>query len=182
MANQSAYTPAPALGQSLAAGRFQIPIDECDVDNKEKLAQYRQHWLKWMSWYEHRPDEPHSIESQIHQMIFNDLTYRAGVSVRSSIPNEVPISARSPTLAYLIDRGYFFSQVLAIQKLLDDGSDVISVRRFLKDIRRNRAVITREVYVSGDGLPYDFNSWTAIKPQTDLGVQMWGINAPGLAR
>lgn len=170
------------VSQSLAATRFSISICDCDVVNKEKLARYREHWRKWMSWYEHTPEEPHSIESQIHRMLFNDLTYRASASVRESVAGDIPISARNPTLAYLIDQGYVLSQILAIQRLLDDRPDVISVRRLLKDVRKNRAVITREAYVSGDGLPYDYNSWTGAVPQTDPEVQMWGLNAPGLAQ
>lgn len=175
-------TMATVVNESLAAKRFQIPIDNCDVDDKERLAQYRKHWLTWMSWYEHTPDEPHSIESQIHRMLFNDLTYRASVSVRESVAAEIAISARAPTLAYFIDQGYVLSQILAIQRLLDSRSDVISVRRLLNEVRKNRDVITREVYVSGDGHPYDYNSWTTAIAPTDPRVQMWGLNAPGLAR
>ena len=38
---------------------------------------------------------------------------------------------------------------------MDDRSDVISVRRLLKDVKSNRKVLTREVYVAGFGDPYD---------------------------
>ena len=78
---------------SLAAQRFRVPIDQCDVHGKKTLIRYRECWLKWMSWYEHTPNEPHSIESQIQRMIFNDLTYRASVSVRGSVSKETAISA-----------------------------------------------------------------------------------------
>ncbi len=67
-------------------------------------------------------------------MIFNDLTYRATVSIRDA--SETAISARNPTLAYLIDQGYVLAQILAIQRLLDNGSGVISVRRLLKDVEK----------------------------------------------
>jgi hypothetical protein len=165
--------------KTLITGRFSIPINTCQVDEKNKLNTYRQLWLKWMSWYEHTPGEPHSIESQIHQMIFNDITYRAILSVRESAA-ETAISARSPTLAYLTDRGYFLSQVLAIQKLRDKGSHVISVRRLLKDVEAHRDVITREVYVSGDGHPYDYNSCAEVLPHGDLGFQIYGLGHPRL--
>jgi hypothetical protein len=112
-------------------------------------------------------------------MIFNDLTYRAVLSIRES-PAENAISARISTLAYLTDRGYFLSQVLAIQKLLDKSSDVISVRRLLKDVEAHREVITREVYVSGDGHPYDYNSWAEALPHDDLGFQIFGLGHPRL--
>lgn len=162
------------------AGRFAAPINTCEVDDKNQLNTYRQLWVKWMSWYEHTPGEPHSIESQINQMIFNDLAYRAILSARTSSAAEANTSVSNPTLAYLIDRGYFLSQVLSIQKLLDRGSDVISVRRLLKDVEAHRDVITREVYVSGDGHPYDYNNWTVALPEGDLGLQIFGFGHPRL--
>jgi hypothetical protein len=167
-------------GQTPITGRFSAPINTCQVDEKNKLNTYRQLWVKWMSWYEHTPGEPHSIESQIHQMIFNDLTYRAILSVRKASAAETMISASHPTLAYLTDRGYFLSQVLAIQKLLDKGSDVISVRRLLKDVEAHSDVITREIYVSGDGHPYNYNSWAEALPNGDPGFQIFGFGDPRL--
>lgn len=164
------------------AGRFQIAVEQCDVDDKKRLVRYRTYWTKWMSWYRYNTSEPHSIESQIHQMLFSDLTYRAIVSVRESVVADVAISARSSTLAYLLDRGYLFSQVLSLQKLLDDRKDVISVKRLLKDVREHRHLITREIYVAGDGHPYDYNKWSETVDKTNLMVEMYGIDAPGLFR
>lgn len=135
-----------------------------------------------MSWYEHSDLEPNSIESQIHTMLFNDLTYRACVSVRNLQGSDLEISAHSPTLAYLLDQGYVLSQVLSIQKLLDDGRGVISVKRLLKDVRKHRKLITREAYVAGDGTPYDYDTWMQSADRTDPMAQMWGIEAPGLRR
>ena len=176
----SAMTVSPVPADSLE-NRFQTPVEKCQVEDKEGLAQYRSHWKKWMQWYSHGTSEPHSIESQIHQMLFDDLTYRSIASVRESVAADDAISARSSTLAYLLDRGYVFTQVLAIQKLLDDRKDVISVRRLLKDVRRQRKLITREVYVAGDGIPYDYNKWPETVDKADPMVQMYGFDAPGLS-
>jgi len=142
-------------GPSPIKDRFEIPIDACDVRDKQMLESYRAHWRKWMSWYDHHPDEPHSIEQQIQQMLFNDLVYRSVASARSSVPESVEVSARTGTLVHLLDSGYVATQVLAISKLLDTRRDVISVMRLLKDVESNRSVITRENYVSGRGYPYD---------------------------
>ncbi len=58
----------------------------------------------------------------------------------------------------LID-GHVANQVLAIRRLVDDrNADVISIRRLLKDIRRNFALFTRENFVCFDGLPYDYDT------------------------
>jgi hypothetical protein len=180
---------SPAVGiavkaeQNVLADRFKTAVKGCDVEDKKNLITYRQRWVEWMSWYGYGdPPEPNNIQSQIHRMFFNDLTYRATVSVRSSVDAGMEISARSGTLAYLLDQGYVVSQVLALQKLLDNGSDVISVKRLLKNVEKHRAVITREVYVAGDGLPYDYTSWEDTVDKSDPMVQIWGIDAPGLHR
>jgi hypothetical protein len=52
-------------------------------------------------------------------------------------PADVAVSARPSTLECLLDRGYVFSQVLALQKLLDNGNDVTSIKRLLKDVRHS---------------------------------------------
>jgi AbiU2 len=173
-------TLVPA-GRDASATRFKVAVDQCDVSKKEKLHRYRQKWLEWMSWYELSDTQPNSIESQIHTMIFNDFTYRAAASVRASVDPEIKISARSSTLAYLLDQGYLLSQVLSIQKLLDARKDVISVRRLLRDVDQNRELITREIYVAGDGYPYNYDSWTNTVDKTDPMVRHWGIEAPGLS-
>jgi len=165
--------------QSPLPSRFEVPVERCEVVDKKRLAQYRQKWMQWMTWYQ-GDSEPHSIESQIRTMLFNDLTYRAIVSVRESAGADISVSARSATLAYLLDQGYVVSQVLSIQKLLDTRKGVISVRRLLNDVEKNRGLITREVYVSGTGIPYDYNSWSAAVSPTDPMVQMWGLEAPAL--
>ena len=61
----------------------------------------------------------------------------------------------------LIDRGYVSTQVLDICKITDrSNSDpkkaVISLPRLLDNIRDHRHLLTRENFVSYDGLPYDY--------------------------
>ena len=114
-------------------------------------------------------------------MIFNDITYRSVVSARGLGTKELPVSSRNPTLAYLVDQGYLVFQVLAIQKLLDRRRSVISICRLLADVRENRDVITREIFVSGDGHPYDYESWaTTPGMRDDVYTRIWGIDSPRL--
>jgi hypothetical protein len=48
------------------------------------------------------------------------------------------------------------TQVLAIRRLIDDrNDDIISLRRLVKDLKRNFGLFTRENYVCFDGLPFD---------------------------
>jgi hypothetical protein len=109
-------------------------------------------------------------------MIFLDLAYRVLSGPRGEANTE--IAAKSGLLAHTLDQGYVAGQILAIRRLLDPRKDVISIRRLLKDIQRHRGLITREIYVGHDGLPYNPDSWLEF-PET-IENQIWGIEAPGL--
>ncbi|MBB6144310.1 hypothetical protein HNQ77_002262 [Silvibacterium bohemicum] len=170
----------PKLHQAPLKDRFEVPAQECDVHDKRNLESYRTLWRKWMSWYDHSPDEPHSIEQQLHTMLFNDLTYRSIVVARSAAAPEVKVSAQASTLAYLLDTGYATTQTLAVMKLLDDRRDVISVMRLLKDVQKHRSVITREIYVSSFGFPYDPQSWQTDGRGLSTAVGVFGLEAPEL--
>ena len=52
-------------------------------------------------------------------------------------------------------QGYLATQGLTIRRLTDRRRDVISLPRLLRDVKKHLRLITREVYVSGTGLPYD---------------------------
>jgi hypothetical protein len=157
-------------------------IDDCDVNvtKRKKLARYRAKREEWLGWYKFREDEPHGIERQIFSMIFIDLGYRTLAEPRHKADKSQKIAARSNLLAHLLDQGYVASQVLAIRRLLDKGNDVISVRRLLDDIFKNRHLLTRENYVCYDGLPYDPDAWQELPPSFE--TRMWGIQAPGLSK
>ena len=162
--------------------RLAVPQQSCDVLNRRNLESYRSLYRKWMGWYEYTSENPNTIEGQIMNMMFHDLTYRSITSIRASLSSEAQISARSSTLAYITDSGYLANQVLAVSKLVDSGSDVVSVLRLVKDIQGNRKSITREVYVAGFGAPYDPMTWREKHDENDPMVQIWGLQAPGLSR
>jgi hypothetical protein len=170
----------PKLYQAPMSDRFATPAKQCDVHDQSKLESYRALWRKWIAWYDHSPNEPHSIEQQIQTMLFNDLTYRSVVSARDTVPQEIEVAARTSTLTFLMDSGYVATQVLAVLRLLDDRRDVISVTRLLKDVQKNRGVITREIYVSSFGLPYDPAGWQKTGRELSQAVGVFGLEAPEL--
>lgn len=157
--------------------RYKASVEDCDVSDRKALRKYRAKRDLWLSWYEHSGTEPHSIQQQFFSMIFVDLTYRIVTSPRQDSTN---IAAKSGILAHLLDQGYVANQVLAIRRLLDRSSDVISLRRLLNDISKSRHLLTREVYVCYDGLPYDSEAWRSL-PRT-LETEMWGIQSPGFGK
>ena len=71
---------AAAAPDSLTQARLGVPQDQCDVVTRRDLASYRDLYAKWMTWYEHAPDRPNTIEGQIGNMMFYDLTYRSRVT------------------------------------------------------------------------------------------------------
>lgn len=162
--------------------RLAVPQESCDVFNRRNLESYRALYRKWMGWYEYSSENPNTIEGQIMNMMLHDLTYRCITSIRASQSSEAQISATSSTLAYIMDSGYLANQVLAILKLVESRSDVVSVLRLIKDIQSNRKTITREIYVAGFGAPYDPMAWREQHDESEPMAQMWGLQAPGSSR
>lgn len=130
------------------------PTGQCDVKDKTSLAEYftkRKIWLVWL-----RGDPDHSILRQIYTMLLNDAIFRLiNESRRIALENKRSSCILNRAIGAFTDQGYAATQVLAIRRLLDERKDVISLRRLLTDIEKNRCLITRENYVSHDGVPYD---------------------------
>jgi len=153
---------------------------ECDVQDQARLIEYRKKRELWLHWYGVNKDVPHSVQQQIFSMLFMDLAYRSITQPRQTGEPDVNLAIRNGLLAHLLDQGYVASQVFAIRRLLDKRVDVISLRRLLNDIQSCRNLITREIYVSHNGAPYDPDSWQEL-PQ-GIEHQIWGIHAPGLSQ
>jgi hypothetical protein len=152
------------------------PVNKCDVFDFTKLRRYKAKRKEWLDWYGFQKGEPNSIEGQIVQMTFEDMSYRMMTKPRVEAPQDVNISARSLLLAHMLDVGYAARQVLAIRRLLDKGSHVMSMQRLLNNIKANRHLITRENYVAHDGKPYDPDGYESLPASPD--IQMFGVDAP----
>lgn len=154
------------------------PIEACDVLRPEELAKYREKRTEWLGWYNFRKDEPNNVEGQIIRMIFLDMSYRVMAKPRGETPQDLKIAARNGLLAHMLDFGYAAAQVLAIRRLLDRRTDVVSLQRLLTDIKANRKLITRENYVAHDGKPYYPDGWRSLPANPE--IQIWGAEAPAL--
>ncbi|WP_135076694.1 hypothetical protein [Terasakiella sp. SH-1] len=140
---------------------YNSTVEECDVEGKEALTQYRQKREEWQSWL--HGDDEHSVMNQIYNMMWSDTVYRILVNQARLLGNEAPTSARNGALGQFIDQGYISTQVLSIRRLVDPEArraerQPISIKRVLKDIKRHKELLTRENFVCGDGLPYDFKA------------------------
>ncbi len=138
---------------------YQYPVDECDVCDLKRLRQFRDKRAEWISWL--RSDDPHSIWKQFHALFWDDVLFRTVNDLRRQAldrPSE-GVGFNGAVLR-LFDAGFVTTQVTTIRRLTDPQprdpkKGVISLRRLVKDIRASRELITRELYVAYDGLPYD---------------------------
>lgn len=134
------------------------PVEQCDVCNKASLASYRTKKAKWWRWL--RTANQNALWPQIYAMIIEDMTFRTLVAAADA---DKESGLHSPIIRRGILQGNAATQGLAIRRLTDKKN--ISLRRLLRDIKENIRLITRENYVSGEGLPYDYSdadaNWSA---------------------
>jgi hypothetical protein len=87
-------------------------------------------------------------------MVWRDVAFKTLTSL--AVADEAN-ALNNHLLAEALLDGHVATQVLAIRRLVDGGNrDIISLRRLVKDLRRNFHLFTRENYVCFDGLPYDY--------------------------
>ncbi|MHB1220061.1 MAG: hypothetical protein ACYC1L_17880 [Alphaproteobacteria bacterium] len=132
---------------------YKYLIDQCDVYDKVALNKYRSKRDEWLSWLS--SDEQHAISTLISSMAWSDVAFRTLWHMAEIDPNSC---LENPLLAEFLIEGHFATQVLAVRRLMDKRSDVISLRRLLDDLAANVSLFTREIFVCHDGLPYDYEA------------------------
>ncbi|MGE5475528.1 MAG: hypothetical protein ACM3Q1_02650 [Bacteroidales bacterium] len=160
---------------------------EVDVLDQAALAQYRQKRAEWLHLL--NDDEHHAIWSQITNMIWDDASFRILNEARNPALSPNGSSARNALLANIIDRGYVLGQVIALRKLVeknpsDRKKGVVTLRRLLDDLRLHRHLFTREIYVTHDGLPYDYEEverqwWERRFKSGETGLTSLPTSGPG---
>ncbi|PWE50410.1 hypothetical protein DEM26_05650 [Thioclava sp. NG1] len=138
---------------------YQYGLEDCDVLDRDSLKAFRAKRDEWLYWLEH--DEHHAISKQITGMLWSDAVFRL-INESRKFAHEAGdgYSTQSGIIASSLDRGYVAEQVISFRKLMEKGArdpekQVISLRRLIDDIRKNRHLLTREMFVCHDGLPYD---------------------------
>jgi hypothetical protein len=135
---------------------YAYPLAQCDVTTEKRAAleSYRDKRRLWLSWID--TDEHHAIWQVLSSMVWTDVSFRA---LTHFAVNDENNGLNNSLLAEALLDGHVATQVLAIRRLMDDrNSDIISLRRLVKDLRRNFALLTRENHVCFDGLPYDYEA------------------------
>jgi hypothetical protein len=142
-----------------AEEEYEYDVDQCSVSDKALLTAFREKRSEWKGWLER--DVHHNIWRQIHSIMWNDAVYRSLNEARRFASSEHPTASINGAFGEFIDQGYVSTQVLGLCKVTDKSNDdprrgVISLRRLFDDIRNHRHLLTRENFVSYDGLPYDY--------------------------
>jgi chorismate mutase len=129
------------------------PKSKTDVVDTARLARYlakREAWLILLS-----EDHHHSVNGQLSGLLWQDTAFQLFNEMRRGAPGTRPATITSGLLAEALDSGYVTNMIVGIGRLIDKDRDVVSLRRVFDDVYRHRELITREIYVCHDGLPYD---------------------------
>jgi hypothetical protein len=156
---------------------YDYSVAQCDVaaDKRGALQSYRDKLRLWRSWIE--TDEHQAIWRQLSSMVWTDVSFN---TLRQLAINDKNSALHNQLLMEALTEGHVARQILAIRRLMDTGtSDIISLRRLVKDIRRNFHLFTRENYVCFDGLPYDYE---AVLGKEMVEHAIWGSSAHDISR
>jgi hypothetical protein len=135
---------------------YAYSIAQCDVATEKRapLESFRDKRRLWLSWID--ADEHHAIWQVLSSMVWTDVSFKVLTYFATNDENN---GLNNFLLTEALLNGNVATQVLAIRRLVDDSnSDIISLRRLVKDLRRNFGLFTRENYVCFDGLPYDYEA------------------------
>jgi hypothetical protein len=135
---------------------YAYALAQCDVPEERRTAleSYRDKRRLWLSWID--TDEHHAIWSTLSSMAWTDAVFK--VLTHFAMDQDNNALNNSLVTEALLD-GHVAAQVLAIRRLMDDGnSGIISLRRLIKDVKRNFTLFARENFVCFDGLPYDYET------------------------
>jgi hypothetical protein len=161
----------------VAESNWKVSVEECDVEDKERLTAFRERADGWIHALDQ--DDENSVTAQIFTMMGDDAKWRALNEARRLAANRAD-AGTSGIVASLLDRGYVAGQVIAISRLIEVGNarqparQVNSLRRLVEEITANRELLTREVFVSRDGLPFSYETirhhWPAATAGTSAGA------------
>ncbi|MEL7470857.1 MAG: hypothetical protein AAFN27_20565 [Pseudomonadota bacterium] len=163
---------------------YQFSVDECDVRDTSRLVEFRAKRDEWLHWLRH--DELHAISKQISSMLWSDAVFRLVNGSRKAAQDDGgQFATQSGVIARALDSGYVAEQLIAFRKLMEHSAQgprrgVISVRRLLHDIKANRSLMTREMYVCHDGLPFDdLVGMDELPPPDESGIYVGSVSTKG---
>src|SRR5208283_2575570 len=162
--------------------RYVYALAQCDVppERHAALQSFRDKRRLWLSWLD--TDEHPAIWTTLHSMVWTDVAFK---TLTDFAVGDDKDALNNPLILDAVLNGHVATQVLAIRRLMDKGSsDVISLRRLVKGLRRNCHLFTRENYVCYDRLPYGYaevrEAWIAklVQERATVGLVWMPIEGP----
>ncbi len=118
----------------------------CDLKAKFK------EWEEWLVG-----DDTNSISNQIYSMIWDSAVFQSINECRRYAPkNERDEIELNGVVHQFIDKCFFETQALAIRRILDKRSDVISIGRLVDDIEKHSHLLTRGNILAAHDYPYNY--------------------------
>jgi len=107
-------------------------------------------------------DDFHSISFQLYCLAWREAIYSTideAAKINSKANN--PATGINSAVLELIKEGFFRDQAIAIRRIVEAQSinprkSVVTLTSLLEDIEKNLHLITRENYISHDGLPFEY--------------------------
>jgi hypothetical protein len=108
---------------------YQYSLALCDVaiERRSQLESYRSHRRRWISWLD--TDEHHAIWTTLSQMVWTDVSFGTFRELAEGLEKTGEKSClHNPLIVEQIVYGHVARRVLAIRRLMDKTSGVISLR------------------------------------------------------
>lgn len=133
-----------------------VPLEDCDVGDKERFAVYRYFRNQWIAML--KGEDCHAISKQIIALFSADLDFQTIVFSRG-LCKEVSLS-QNGIVHDFINCGFVAHQTFVIRRITEEyngqkNKAVYSLPRVISEIKNQREIITREMYVCVDGDSYD---------------------------
>lgn len=136
---------------SVGIPEYDYPVDQCDVPEarRKTLAEYRLFRRKCLEYL--RGDSDTSVMSQVHNLTWHTAVFRTLNEARR-IEQHREING---AMWELITAGYASLMTLGIRRLVDHDPKTNSIWNVINLVERRPELLTRDIFVCYDGLPYD---------------------------
>lgn len=138
----------------MSIAEYEYRIEECDVPHVRRavLKEYRTFRRKCLECLHGAADT--SVTNQISDLAWHTAVFRTLNEARRIEPDHSVNGA----LWELTTAGYASLMTLGIRKLVDKNPKTDSVWNLISTIERRPELLTREMFVCYDGLPYDYEA------------------------
>lgn len=133
---------------------YNYPVERCDIPEVRRavLEEYRKYRHRCLEYL--RGSSPTSVMNQVYDLAWKTAVFRTMNEARRLEPRRTVSGA----LWELTTDGYVGLMSIGIRKLVDRDSRTDSIWRLLTVAEKCPELLTREMFVCYDGLPFDYEA------------------------